>query len=61
MEIVLKKIKQVNTRDVLYDVKLKKFCVYPKNVDLKTFDITYIKKNCLNYILEVIFLQQAQR
>ena len=47
MEIVLKKIKQVNTRDVLYDVKLKKFCVYPKNVDLKTFDITYIKKNCL--------------
>ena len=45
--ITLKKIERIDTRDVLYDIKLKQFCVYPKDIDLKTVDIVYIKKNCL--------------
>lgn len=43
----LEKIKTINTSDILYDVRLKQFCVYPIGVDLNTFDFDYIYKNCL--------------
>lgn len=46
MKIKLKKVKKINTTDVLYDTKLKQFVIYPK-VDINTVDFNYIKKNCL--------------
>jgi hypothetical protein len=46
MKVKLKKINKINTSDVLYDTKLKQFVIYPHNVDVKSFDVNYIKENC---------------
>jgi hypothetical protein len=45
MRIKLETIKSIDTSDVLYDKKLKQFCVYPKT-DAE-YDVKYIKENCL--------------
>ena len=45
----LEPVTHINTSDVLYDKKLKQFCVYPQGVT--TFDENYIKKNCLRLLL----------
>jgi hypothetical protein len=49
MTITLEPITHINTSDVLYDKKLKQFCVYPQGVT--AFDENYIKKNCLRLLL----------
>jgi hypothetical protein len=46
MNIELKKVKKINKTDVLYDIKLKQFVVYPK-VDNNIIDFNYIQENCL--------------
>ena len=46
MNIELKKVKKINKTDVLYDIKLKQFVVYPK-VDNNIVDFNYIQENCL--------------
>ena len=46
MNIELKKVKKINKTDVLYDIKLKQFVVYPK-VDNNVIDFNYIQENCL--------------
>jgi len=46
MNIELKKVKKINKTDVLYDIKLKQFVVYP-NVDNNIIDFNYIQENCL--------------
>ena len=45
----LEPVTHINTSDVLYDKKLKQFCVYPQGVT--TFDENYIKNNCLRLLL----------
>jgi len=46
MNIKLEPVIKINTSDVLYDVKMKQFCIYPK-IDKHNYDVEYIKKNCL--------------
>ena len=46
MKLELKKVKKINKTDVLYDIKLKQFVVYPK-VDNNIIDFNYIQENCL--------------
>jgi hypothetical protein len=42
----IKKINKIDTSDVLYDLKLEQFVIYPQNVDIGLFDTKYIKENC---------------
>ena len=46
MNIKLEPVNKINTSDVLYDINMKQFCVYPK-IDKHKYDVEYIKKNCL--------------
>jgi hypothetical protein len=46
MKVKLKKINKIDTSDVLYDLKLEQFVIYPQNVDIGLFDVKYIKENC---------------
>jgi len=43
--ITLESVTHINTSDVLYDTKLKQFCIYPQGIT--NFDEDYIKNNCL--------------
>jgi hypothetical protein len=44
--ITLEKIEEINTPDVLYNTRLKRLEVYPRDVDINTIDFDYIRKNC---------------
>lgn len=44
--ITLEKVEEIDTSDVLYNPRLKRLEVYPRDVDVNTFDFVYIQKNC---------------
>ena len=46
MNVIFEKISNIDTSDILYDMNLKQFCIYPKDGS-QNFDLEYIKKNCL--------------
>ncbi len=53
MNVTLKRVKKINTSDILYDTKLKRFCIYPqKNININLVDVKYIKKHCLKLKLK---------
>lgn len=45
MELKLEEISEIKTDDVLYDIKLNQICVYPKDIDVSSFDTEYKIKN----------------
>lgn len=52
MILEIKKINSINTTDMLYDIKLKQFVIYPNDVDINMFDINYIRKNCFGITIK---------
>ena len=52
MNVTLKRVKKINTSDILYDTKLKQFCIYPQTININLVDVKYIKKHCLKLKLK---------